>query len=372
MENSKPTPLYESHLRLGGKMIEFAGYKMPIQYSLGLAKEHLWVRSSAGLFDVSHMGQAILEGEGAADFLSVITPSPFAKTPVGNAKYTVLTNENGGIIDDLIITRIAEEKFFLVFNAARKNIDEQWLKKHMPAKLQLTMLKDRALMALQGRKAEAVLSRYIAEPLSDQEYMSLRVAHLHNGEEIFVSRLGYTGEDGFEISIAGDKAIELWDKLIQCPEVEPIGLGARNSLRLEMGYPLYGHDLNEQTSPIEANLSWVVSKKNTNFMGANRILQEREQGPNILRVGVMLTDKGIAREGAPILNKNGEKIGTLTSGGLSPSLNKAIGQGYVDINYSHNNTEILVQVRNKKLAATVTNLSFIEARTKTKKRKQAA
>lgn len=372
MEIAKKTPLYDAHVIMGGKMVEFAGYAMPVQYPMGLAKEHLWVRSHAGIFDVSHMGQFILEGEGAAAFVSFITPSPFEKTPIGNAKYTVLPNAEGGIIDDLIITRMAEDKFFLVFNASRKEVDAAWMRENMPDSLTLTELPNKALIALQGQAAEAVLVELVQEDLSVQDYMTMQVGHLKDGSEIFISRLGYTGEDGFEISIDADKATDFWNALAVHDEVEPAGLGARDTLRLEMGYPLYGHDLTEETSPIEANIAWVVSKKNEKFMGAQRILAERADGAQQKRVGVKLLDKGIARENTPIVNKAGESIGTLTSGGFSPSLNIAIGQGYLQADYTAEGTKIFLEVRGRKLAAEVTGLSFVEASTKAKIRKKAA
>lgn len=366
----KKTPLYDAHLAAGGKLVEFAGYQMPVQYE-GLAAEHSAVRSSAGLFDVSHMGQAILEGEGAGDFLSFITPSPFAKTPIGKAKYTVLTNEDGGIIDDLIITRIAENRFFLVLNAARKEVDVAWLRKHLTDGLTLTEWPDKALLALQGPKAEAALQPLVQEPLAEQDYMSLQVAHLADGTEIFVSRLGYTGEDGFEISIDGAKAPTLWNALLAHDAVSPAGLGARDTLRLEMGYPLYGHDLNEEISPIEANLGWVVSKQNRKFMGAARILKEIDNQPTSLRMGIRLLEKGVAREGTKILSGGGAEIGEMTSGGMSPTLGKAIGQGYIKFDYAKKGEKVTVEVRGRAIAAEICGLSFIEAKTKPLNKKVA-
>ena len=278
MVEAKKTPLYEAHLAAGGKMVEFAGYHMAVQYGMGLAKDHLWVRESAGMFDVSHMGQAILEGEGAAEFLSYITPSPFEKTPHGKAKYTVLPNDNGGIIDDLIVTRISDTKFSLVFNGSRKQVDMSWVGSHLPDGLVLTLLDDRALIALQGPKAETALARLTEVNLADVDYMSFIDTKLKDGSPVQIYRLGYTGEDGFEISIHEEKATQLWNDLLAMEEVEAAGLGARDTLRLEMGYPLYGNDLNEETSPVEADITWIVSKKNEAFMGAKRILDERANG----------------------------------------------------------------------------------------------
>lgn len=364
------TPLYAAHAKAGARIVEFAGYAMPVQYE-GLAPEHQWVRSSAGLFDVSHMGQAIVEGEGAAEFLSYVTPSPFAKTPVGKAKYTVLTNEKGGIIDDLIVTRLSENRFFLVLNAGRKAVDADWLNGHKPGGVTLTLWPERALLALQGPKAEAALQPLVKESLAGQDYMSLQACHLKDGTEIFVSRLGYTGEDGFEISIEGGRAEALWDELLAHKAVKPAGLGARDTLRLEMGYPLYGHDLNEDISPVEANLSWVIGKQNTKFIGAARILKEREGHPKKLRMGIRLLEKGVAREGTKILSGGGAEIGEMTSGGMSPTLGQAIGQGYVKYDYAKEGEQAVVEVRGRAIAAEICGLSFVEAKTRAVKKNAA-
>lgn len=372
MENTKRTPLYEAHLAAGGKMVEFAGYQMAVQYGMGLAKEHLWVRENAGMFDVSHMGQATLEGQGAAEFLSYITPSPFLLTDNGKAKYTVLPNDNGGIIDDLIVTRISENKFSLVFNGSRKQVDMSWVSSHLPDGLTLTLLDDRALIALQGPKAEKALARLTRAKLAELDYMSYIEAELNDGTPVQIYRLGYTGEDGFEISIHEDKATQLWNDLIAMEEVEAAGLGARDTLRLEMGYPLYGNDLNEETSPVEADIAWIISKKNDEFMGAKRIVGERENGTKVKRVGIRLTERGVARGNTPIVDADGKNIGTLTSGGFSPTLNEAIGQGYVISEFAERGTELFVEVRGKKIAAVVTGLSFVPAKTKSKKPLKAA
>lgn len=367
---NQKTPLYNSHVKHNAKFCSFAGYDMPIQYPLGVIKEHEWVRTNAGLFDVSHMGQALVSGKSAAEFFSTITPSSFLKTPNGRAKYTVLTNEKGGIIDDLIITRLEEDSFFVVFNAARKSVDIAWMQQHLPADCTFEALDDRALIALQGDAAESVLQAYIPhDQLSELPYMTILATALEDGTSIFVSRLGYTGEDGFEISIPGDKAEAFWDSIASHEKVEPIGLAARDSLRLEMGYPLYGHDLNEEISPIEANLGWVVPKTHSGFIGADRILPEKENGVKRKRYGIKLVERGIAREGAAILDKDGNhEIGTITSGGFSPSLKAAIGQGYIDTSYADTNNEVCIEVRGKKIQATIEPLSFINPKTKSMKK----
>ena len=366
----KITALNKTHHDYGAKMVEFAGYDMPVQYKEGMLKEHEWVRSgNVGLFDVSHMGQVIVEGDGAAEFFSKITPTSFDEVREFQAKYTVLTNENGGIIDDLIITKITKTKFFVVINAGCKEKDIAWMKKNLPASLKFTELNDRSLVAVQGQTAEEVLSDFISGVnLSELPYMNLAICKLKSGDEIFVSRTGYTGEDGFEISIANDKSADFWVGLCKNPIVKPIGLGARDSLRLEMGYPLYGHDLDEQTTPVEAALSWVISKNNQSFIGSKVVLDQRVNGISKKRIGVKLLDRGIARENSEIRNKDGKKIGILTSGGFSPNLKISIGQGYIEFNHAKIGEEVFVIVRDKEIPAIITSPVFVEARTKAVKK----
>ncbi len=367
---NKQTPLYSEHAALGAKMAPFAGYDMPINYALGVMKEHEWTRTSAGLFDVSHMGQAIVSGNGAAEFFSRITPSSFLKTPHGVAKYTVLTNDKGGIIDDLIITRMADQKFFVVFNAGRKDVDIAWMKKNLPAGVTFEELAGNALIALQGPKAESVLAKECPDAgLFDLGYMRMKEAKW-KGTPIFISRLGYTGEDGFEISIPAAKAAEFWKALLSNPAVEAIGLAARDSLRLEMGYPLYGHDLNEDITPVEASIGWVITKGHDGFIGADKILPQLANGADKKRVGIKLLESGIAREGADIY-VGGEKIGSLTSGGFSPSLKLAIGQGYVKTAFTRDGQPVDVEVRGKKIPAAIHGITFMPARTKQPTKKSA-
>lgn len=366
------TPLHPCHMLLGTKMGEFAGYDMPLYYGLGVMKEHLWVRHHAGLFDVSHMGQVILEGDGVAEFLETITPSAFQNKPLSRAQYTVLTNETGGIIDDLIITRLAENKFFLVINAGCKDKDIAWIKKHCPPSVTLNYLDPRGLIALQGPSAARVTQDLLNIDVSDLAYMHARETAAPCGTEIIVSRLGYTGEDGFEISMPAARAPDLWDLLLSDPEVEAIGLAARDSLRLEMGYPLYGHDIDQTTSPIEAGLGWIVSKNNTGYFGYDRISQERENGVARRRVGIKLTEKGVAREGAELRDQNDQMIGILTSGGFSPSLQCAVGQGYVPENLARVGSPVFVHVRGRNIPAEITDMPFIQPKTKPMKTQKVA
>ena len=369
-------------------MVEFAGYDMPVQYPDGMLKEHEWTRSgNVGIFDVSHMGQFIAEGAEVVKFLSHITPTDFSLSTPALAKYTVLTNHEGGIIDDLIITKITDTKFFIVLNAGCKEKDAAWIRKNLPAGISFTELTDRALIAVQGGKAEEVLNRFLAaENLAELPYMNvrtyelmtpIRVVQLKDGEkptypnayleEVFIGRTGYTGEDGFEVSIKNSAAAKFWLELSAQAEVKPIGLGARDSLRLEMGYPLYGHDLDDTTSPVEAAIGWVVSKTNTGFIGAERILREKVEGVKRKRIGVKLLDRGIAREGTEI-RKDGKKIGVLSSGGFSPNLKVSIGQGYFDPAVAKVGDQVSAVVRDREIPAILTSPVFVEAKTKSVKK----
>lgn len=367
----KKTPLHQQHVALAAKMCPFAGYDMPINYALGVIKEHEWTRENAGLFDVSHMGQAIVSGAASPQFFSRITPSSFTKTPHARAKYTVLTNDKGGIIDDLIITRMTDDKFFVVFNAGRKDVDIAWMKKNLPPGVKFEELADNALVALQGPKAEAALSKEIPDAnLAALPYMTMKEARWKN-VLVFISRLGYTGEDGFEISIPQEMAPKFWDALLANNDVKPIGLAARDSLRLEMGYPLYGHDLNEEITPIEAALSWVVTKDHNGYFGAPVVREQIASGVDKKRIGIRLEGSGIAREGSEIF-ADGEKIGSLTSGGFSPSLKLAIGQGYVKTPFATEGRKVEVEVRGRRIPAVVAPLSFMPARTKPSSLKKAS
>ncbi|MGB1077012.1 MAG: glycine cleavage system aminomethyltransferase GcvT, partial [Bdellovibrionales bacterium] len=346
----KKTPLTDSHISLNAKMGEFAGYNMPLYYELGVKVEHLWTRKNAGVFDVSHMGQVMIEGEHALDFIERITPSPFQKTPVNMAKYTVLTNEAGGIIDDLIITKLSETQFFAVINAGCKEKDIAWIQSQLPDSVALTHFEDRALIALQGPKAERILTETLSLDLIALKYMRMVKV-----DELFISRLGYTGEDGFEISVPAAYAPALWDRLLEHRLVKPIGLAARDSLRLEMGYPLYGHDIDATTTPIEADISWIMGKKlNQSFIGAEKVFEHINHGTERVRAGYTLTGKGVAREGAEIRNLSDEKIGDVTSGGYSPTLEQSIGMGYIDPDYNQTGTEIFINVRGRNIEAVIT------------------
>ena len=369
----KKTALHSAHQNAEAKMGAFAGYDMPLYYAEGVIKEHEWVRNQAGLFDVSHMGQAMVKGpEGgrqALDLVQKLTPSNFEKLGLFRTKYTVLTNEKGGIIDDLMITKTGENDFHFVLNAGRKDVDMEWIRQHLGDDLEFTYFEDWSLLALQGPKAEAAIRDVLGIDLSDLAYMELWAKDDYT---MFISRLGYTGEDGFEISVKNDDAAALWNKLLAHKDVKPVGLAARDSLRLEMGYALYGHDIDEATSPVEADLNWVINKNADSYFGAQRIRDELANGTERKRVGVKLLDKGIAREGAEILDQDGKAIGALTSGGFSPTLKEAIGQGYVQTEHASAGTRIQVNVRGRNIPAEVHKMPFIPAQTKSMKKKQAA
>lgn len=364
---SRKTALHAAHVSLSAKMGEFAGYDMPLYYGLGVKQEHEWVRENTGLFDVSHMGQVSLTGKGSQALLERLTPSSYDKLGVKRTKYTVLMNGNGGIIDDLMVTRTGDEEFHLVINAGCKDKDIAWIKENLTDGIEFKHYDDWALIAIQGPKAESVVKEVLGIDLSDTPYMSL----WYKDYTMFISRVGYTGEDGFEISVQNDDAVELWNKLQDHDAVEPIGLAARDSLRLEMGYCLYGHDIDDKTTPLEADIGWVMGKTNDGFIGADVVLKQKEDGITKKRVGVKLTGKGVAREGAQIRNMQDEVIGTLSSGGFSPTLSMAIGQGYVPIEYADAGQKVFVNVRGRNIEAEIAKMPFMPAKTKSMKSKAA-
>jgi aminomethyltransferase len=368
----RKTALHDKHVALGARMGEFAGYDMPLFYKDGVINEHEWVRTHCGIFDVSHMGQVTIEGAGVAEFFERVTPSSFKNKAIGRAQYSVLTNEEGGIIDDLIVTRFGENEFFAVINAGCKDKDIAWLKLQLPSNLKLYHMQNHALIAIQGRWAERIVHEIFDYNAVDLPYMHAVKAQTKYGIPVFISRLGYTGEDGFEISLPNDEAPEIWDQLTAHSEIKPIGLAARDSLRLEMGYPLYGHDIDEKTSPIEADIAWIMGKDNTNFIGAERVLKDKKDGTARKRVGIKLMDKGVAREGALIVNGHGEQLGVLTSGGHSPIIKGGIGQGYIQSKLAVPGTTVFVNVRDRNIPAEITPMPFIRPKTKSMKKAEAA
>jgi len=359
------TPLFDLHVKLGARMAPFAGYDMPIQYPSGIIREHKHTRQNAGLFDVSHMGQAWLKGadfETVAAALEKLVPGDMLGLEAGQQRYTQLTNETGGIIDDLMVTRPADfdDRLFLVVNAARKAIDYDWINRHLPAGVTLEPLEERALIALQGPKAEAVMARHCpqAAGLAFMEASAADVA----GIPARYSRSGYTGEDGFEISIAAQDAARLAEILLAEPEVEPIGLGARDTLRLEAGLCLYGHDIDETTSPVEAALVWSIGKRRREeggFTGAERILRELAEGVSRKRTGIAPQGRAPARDGTKVLNEKGEDIGVITSGGFGPTAGGPVAMGYVKPPFNKNDTPLKLVVRGKEMPARAASAIFV-------------
>ena len=357
METQK-TALYEYHKSLGAKFVPFAGYEMPVQYSSGIVDEHKLTRSSAGMFDVSHMGQLTIEGnENLAIELEKIIPTDLKKIKLNQSKYSFLTNEKGGIYDDLIITKV-ENGFNIILNAACKENDFKIISSSLKNKFKLVLHKDLSLIALQGPKSSSILEKIINN-VPSLKFMNGNKFSYRN-KSVYVTRSGYTGEDGFEISIPNELAEDFAKKLLSL-EVKPIGLGARDTLRLEAGLCLYGHDINESTSPIEANLKWAISKRRIEeggFVGYNKIKSDLNGSLTRLRVGVKPEGKIIAREGVKIFSEDNIEIGSITSGTFGPSVNGSIAMGYVKLNFSKPGTKILLEVRGKKYGAKISELPF--------------
>lgn len=358
------TPLYDVHVAAGAKMVPFAGYDMPVQYPLGVLKEHLWTREKAGLFDVSHMGLCWLHGpdhETTARALEALLPADIVHLKPGQQRYSQLLADDGGILDDLMVTRPAEGDgtLMLVVNAGCKDEDYRHIAARLPTGIKLEIDQDRALIALQGPKAVTVLSA-LSPGVEQMTFMSGRMATL-DGHPVHVTRSGYTGEDGYEIAVLNDHVASAWKLLTASPDVEPIGLGARDSLRLEAGLCLYGHDIDTSTSPIEARLQWSIQQRRRTeggFPGAGRIKAELANGPSRRRVGIKPAGRAPAREGTEILDANGKPIGTITSGGFGPSVNGPVAMGYVESDHAALGTPIQLVVRGKPMPATIANLPF--------------
>ena len=353
-------PLDAWHRARGARMVPFAGYAMPIQYE-GIVAEHLWTRAHAGLFDVSHMGQLLIEGEGLAQAIEAIVPGDIAGLAPGRIRYSLLLDDVGGILDDLMITNTAPS-LYLVVNGATKWDDIAHLREHLPDDVTLNHMADRALLALQGPDAVTALARLVPE-VAELTFMQ-GSSYTWQGHTLGIGRSGYTGEDGFEISVEGDAAVALADALCAMAEVKPIGLGARDSLRLEAGLPLYGHDLSPDTDPIEAGLSFAIQKRRREqggFPGAERVLKQLAEGPARKRVGLAIEGRLPAREGATVY-AGGQQIGTVTSGGFSPSLNAPIAMAYVATTHATVGTRVEIDVRGKRLPATVVPMPFVSHR----------
>ena len=366
----KITPLDAWHRRNGARMVPFAGYAMPVQYDLsgelgarckgGVLAEHLHTRGQAGLFDVSHMGQAMLTGAGVATALEALVPGDIAGLKPGRQRYTVFTNEAGGIIDDLMVARLDADRLLLIVNASRKKVDFAHLAERLPAAISLIPHEDRALLALQGPAAANVMMRLSPEA-GALPFMGVAAVRI-GGADCLISRSGYTGEDGFEISLPGADAEAFAEHLIRQPDVVPIGLGARDSLRMEAGLCLYGNDLDELTSPIEAGLTWVIGKRrkiNWDFPGGVLIRDQLDHGPVRRRVGIRPDGRAPARAGTQIVAEDGTAAGIVTSGGFGPSVNAPVAMGYVRKNLANDGTRLNLIVRGRTIPATVVPLPFV-------------
>ena len=353
------TALHSLHTELKAKITPFAGYAMPLHYPPGIIKEHLHTRSQAGLFDISHMGQIHLTGEQSAAELEKLVPSNIQNLAVGRQCYTVLTNKSGGIIDDLIIANLGTH-LQLIVNASRKNTVLLHLQNHLPHHCQVSFQAEQALLALQGPQAIVVLEQYDAQ-LSTLPYMSIRQARLNN-ISCTISRSGYTGEDGFEISLANNDAINLAQRLLSHKEVLAIGLGARDSLRLEAGLCLYGHELSSNITAVEANLSWLVAKDRSNFLGAKRLLYQFREGAERYRVGIATEGKSILREGSELFDQQGHKAGVISSGSFGASIQKPVAMAYVLADFINPGRQLVCQQRTNEIPVTVTQLPFIKHR----------
>lgn len=367
-QSTQTLPLDAWHRTRGGRMVDFAGYWLPVQYE-GIMVEHLWTRDSAGLFDVSHMGQLKVSGPDAAAELEKLLPGDITGLKPGKIRYSLLLDEDGGILDDLMVTNRGDH-YFLIVNGACKWDDIAHLREHLPDEIDLNHLDEHALLALQGPKAVDALARLGLVPATDGatavEDLSFMEAasYLWNGRPLGVSRSGYTGEDGYEISVRAEDAVALADALTEQPEVKPIGLGARDSLRLEAGLPLYGHDLHPGVSVIAAGLGFAINKRRRaegGFMGAARVQSELATAPAEVRVGLKVEGRLPAREGAAIFAGD-TQVGTVTSGGHSPSLNAPIAMAWVAASSATPGTDLTIDVRGKRLAATVVPMPFVPHR----------
>jgi aminomethyltransferase len=362
-QSLKQTPLHSLHRSLGARMVAFAGYEMPLQYPEGILAEHLHTRAQAGLFDVSHMGQLLLSGGDAAAALETLVPGDISGLAAMRMRYTLLLNQQGGILDDLMVTRLANGALLVVVNAATKDADFAQLQACLGTGIAIERLDDRALLALQGPAAAEVLERLVDEVARLPFLTAAKI--MLAGQPALVTRSGYTGEDGFEISLSAASAETLARRLLAEPEVKPAGLGARDSLRLEAGLCLYGHDIDETTTPVEADLAWTIAKRRREdggFPGSAIILDQLAHGPRRKRVGIRPKGRAPAREGTPIVDLAGDAIGRVTSGGFGPSLAAPVAMGYVDAVHAVLGTPMGLTVRGSARPAKVARLPFVPHR----------
>lgn len=358
----KNIQLNDTHVALGAKMVAFAGYNMPLQYE-GLNAEHLHVRNKVGMFDVSHMGEFMVTGAGAEAFLQSMTSNDVSKLEDGKVQYSCLPNNTGGIVDDLLVYRMSSTSYMLVVNAANIEKDWNWLYSKCPDGVMMTDESDNySLFAVQGPKASEALQALTDIDLAGMTYYTFETGTFAGVDNVIVSATGYTGSGGFEIYVKNESAQKVWDEIMEAGkahDLKPIGLAARDTLRLEKGFCLYGNDIDDNTSPLEAGLGWIT-KFTKNFTNSEALKTQKEKGVDRKLVGFEMVDRGIPRQGYALKNSNGEVIGSVTSGTQSPSLGKAIGMGYVTVDNSKAETEIYVDIRNKMVKAQVVKVPFVK------------
>lgn len=354
-------PLHEKHVALGAKMVSFGGFEMPVRYTSDV-EEHMCVRQGVGIFDVSHMGEFLVTGPHALDLIQYVTSNDASQLSPGKVQYSCFPNDKGGIVDDLLVYKFDDEKYLLVVNASNIGKDWDWVKKHNTFGAHMEDIsKKTCLFAVQGPKAADALQSLTSVNLADMEYYTFEVATFANVKEVIISATGYTGAGGFEIYVPNEQAEPVFDAIMEAGKhvgIKPIGLGARDTLRLEMGYNLYGNDIDDNTSPIEAGLGWIT-KFNKTFVNSEELKKQKENGVAKKLVGFKMEERGIPRAHYPILDNAGNKIGEVTSGSISPLLNQGIGMGYVPAEFAKTGTEIGISIRDKSVKATVVKPPFI-------------
>lgn len=357
----KKLALNDIHISAGGKMVEFAGFSMPVQYS-GLNDEHLTVRNAVGVFDVSHMGEFFVKGKNALDLIQYITTNDASKLVDGKIQYSSFPNFNGGLVDDLLVYRISEEEYMLVVNGANLDKDWAWVNRYNTFNAELDNRSDAmSLLAVQGPKAAEALESLTDINMADMKYYTFEIGTFAGVENVIVSATGYTGSGGFEIYMQNEDAEQIWNAIFEAGAeqgIKPCGLGARDTLRLEKGFCLYGNDINDSTSPLEAGLGWIT-KFSKEFINSDSLAKQKEEGVSKKLVGFEMIDRGIPRHDYLIVNEGGEEIGIVTSGTQSPSLKKAIGMGYVPTDLAKAGQEIFIQIRNKNIKAVVVKIPFL-------------
>ena len=356
----KNTALTHKHKELGAKLVEFAGYNMPIEYS-GLKDEHITVREKVGMFDVSHMGEFWIEGPKAYDLIQKVSANDASKLKPGKAQYTVLPNGEGGIIDDFLIYQYDEQKYMAVVNAANIEKDWNWFQKQNNMGAEMKDDSDKmSLLAIQGPKAQATMEKLTDENLAEMKPFRFKVGKVAGADNVIISATGYTGEHGFELYVDNSVTEQIWDAVLEAGKefgIKPIGLGARDTLRLEAGLCLYGNDIDDTTSPIEAGLNWVVKfKEYKDFIDKDYLWKQKQEGVSRKLIAFVMQEKGIPRQHYEIINKNEEKIGEVTSGTMSPMMNKGIGMGYVKTEYAEAGNEIYIKIRKKILKLEIVNI----------------